>query len=126
MEKISSPRARWKWSLGLGQHLKGAWSNVGVRSSSTREIKNATISEFSTFLKINKSREHLSFTVNSFLPYLRLTTQIFEFLLLSTKCLAVLRLSVNPTETLKLVCLNSTKTKIYFSQTVIDYLIKTL
>ena len=33
---------------------------------------------------------------NSFLPYLRLTVKIFQFLQLSTKFLAVLRLSVNP------------------------------
>ena len=42
----------------------------------------------------------ISFTVNSFLPYLRLTVKIFQFLRLSTKFLAVLRLSVNPIETL--------------------------
>ena len=42
----------------------------------------------------------LSFTVNSFLSYLRLTVKIFQFLRLSTKFLAVLRLSVNPIETL--------------------------
>ena len=42
----------------------------------------------------------MSFTVNSFLPYLRLTVKIFQFLRLSTKFLAVLRLSVNPFETL--------------------------
>ena len=68
MEKISSPRERWKWSLGLGQHLKGAWSNVGVRSSSTREIKNATISEFSTFLKINKSKKKFLLRLSLFYP----------------------------------------------------------
>ena len=28
MEKKYSPRERRKWSLGLGQHLKGAWPNV--------------------------------------------------------------------------------------------------
>ena len=28
--KISSPRERRKWSLGLGQHLKGALPNVRV------------------------------------------------------------------------------------------------
>ena len=44
----------------------------------------------------------MSFTVNSFLPYLRLTVNIFQFLRLSTKLLAVLRLSVNPIETLLL------------------------
>ena len=27
-KKNSSPRERRKWSLGLGQHLKGAWPNV--------------------------------------------------------------------------------------------------
>ena len=42
----------------------------------------------------------ISFTVNSFLLYLRLTVKIFQFLRLSTKFLAVLRLSVNPIETL--------------------------
>ena len=42
----------------------------------------------------------ISFTVNSFLPYLRLTVKIFQFLRLSTKFLALLRLSVNPIETL--------------------------
>ena len=33
MEKISSPRQRRKWSLGLAcQQLKGAWPNVrGVK-----------------------------------------------------------------------------------------------
>ena len=46
----------------------------------------------------------ISFTVNSFLPYLRLTVKIFQFLRLSTKFLAVLRLSVNPIETLGIVC----------------------
>ena len=53
-----------------------------------------------------KKRSHkwvpLSFTVNSFLPYLRfrLTAKIFLFSWLSTKFLAVLRLSVNAIETL--------------------------
>ena len=42
----------------------------------------------------------ISFTVTSFLPYLRLTVKIFQFLRLSAKFLAVLRLSVNPIETL--------------------------
>ena len=27
-KKISSPREPRNWSLGLGQHLKGAWPNV--------------------------------------------------------------------------------------------------
>ena len=38
--------------------------------------------------------------VNSFLPCLRLTVKNFQFLRLSTKVLAVLRLSFNPIETL--------------------------
>ena len=63
-----------------------------VQNHTSREIKNGTISEFST--------ETLSFTVDSFLPYLRLTVKIFQFLRLSAKFLAVLRLSVNPIETL--------------------------
>ena len=32
MEKINSLRERRKWSLGLGQHLKGASPNVGAES----------------------------------------------------------------------------------------------
>ena len=32
MEKISSPRERRKWSLGPGQHLKGASPNVRTES----------------------------------------------------------------------------------------------
>ena len=44
----------------------------------------------------------VAFTVNSFLLYLRLTVKNFQFLLLSTKFLAVLRLSVNPIEALKI------------------------
>ena len=43
----------------------------------------------------------ISFTVNCFLPYLRLTVKIFKFLRLYTKFLALLRLSVNPIETLR-------------------------
>ena len=31
-KKISSPRERRKWSLGLGQHLKGAWPDVYTES----------------------------------------------------------------------------------------------
>ena len=38
--------------------------------------------------------------VNSLLPYLRLTVELFQFLRLSTKFLAALRLSVDPIETL--------------------------
>ena len=32
MEKISALRERRKWSLGLGQHLKGALPNVRTES----------------------------------------------------------------------------------------------
>ena len=39
------PERAPKWSLCLGRHLK-------VRSQSSREIKNVTISEFSTSLKL--------------------------------------------------------------------------
>ena len=70
-----------------------------VRSHTSREIKNTTITEFNTFLKSSKSKEHF-LTVNYFLPYLRLTVKIFQFLQLSAKFLAVLRLSVNPIGTL--------------------------
>ena len=38
MEKISSPRERRKWSLGLGQHLKGTSPDVRTESGSSREI----------------------------------------------------------------------------------------
>ena len=31
-KKISSPRERRKWSLRLGQHLKGAWPKVRTES----------------------------------------------------------------------------------------------
>ena len=57
------------------------------------------------------------FTVNSCLPYLRLTVKNFQFLRLSTKFLAVLRLSVNPIETLLLSMCNRNT---YF-QTVLRY-----
>ena len=50
-KKLGSWRERRKWSTRLGQQLKGAWPNVHT------ENKKAAISEFSTFLKINKSRE---------------------------------------------------------------------
>ena len=38
---FGSSSERRKWSLGLGQHLKGAWPNVRteLRSQSSREIK---------------------------------------------------------------------------------------
>ena len=51
-------------------------------------------------LKVANLTGTISFTVNFFLPYLRLTVKIFQFLRLSTKFLAVLRLSVNPIGTL--------------------------
>ena len=31
-KKLDSSRERRKWSLGLGQHLKGAWPNVRTES----------------------------------------------------------------------------------------------
>ena len=62
-----------------------------LQTVSSREIRNATISEFSTFLKIFKEQ---------FLSNLRLKGKTFQFLRLSTKFLAVLRLPVNPIETL--------------------------
>ena len=71
-----------------------------VQHHTSWEIKNGTISEFSTFLKSSKSRKHLLLRLTLFLPYLRLTVKIFQFLRLSAKFLAVLRLSVNPIETL--------------------------
>ena len=63
MEKSSSPRERRKWSLDLGQHLKGTSPNVGTESGSSREI-----SEFSIFLKINKSREQFLLRLTLFYP----------------------------------------------------------
>ena len=74
-----------------------------VRSQSSREINNATISEFSTFLKINKSKQQFLLRLALFLPYLRLKVKIFQFLRLSTTFLAVLRLWVNPIKTLLFV-----------------------
>ena len=55
-KKISSPREWQKWRLGLGQRLKDA-SLTWVRSDTSREIRNATIGEFSTSLKSSKSRK---------------------------------------------------------------------
>ena len=55
---------------------------------------------FSTFLKINKSREQFLLRLTLFLPYLRLTVKNFQLLRLSAKFLAVLHLSVNPIRTL--------------------------
>ena len=63
MEKISFPRERRKWSLALGQHLKGTSPDVLTESGSSREI-----SEFSTFLKINKSREQFLLRLTLFYP----------------------------------------------------------
>ena len=67
MEEISFPRERLKWSLGLGHNLK-ALGLTCVRSQSSREINNATISVFSTFLKINKSREQFLLRLTIFYP----------------------------------------------------------
>ena len=53
-EKISSPRERQKWSLGLGQgHNLKAVALTCLRSQSNREINNATTSEFSTLKLTN-------------------------------------------------------------------------
>ena len=68
MEKISSPRERRKWSLDLSQHPKGASPYVRTESQNGREIKNATTSEFSAFLKINKSREQFLLRLTLFYP----------------------------------------------------------
>ena len=59
-KKLDYLRERRKWSLGLGQLLKGAWPS--------REIKKATISEFNTFLKINKSRKQFLLRLTLFYP----------------------------------------------------------
>ena len=67
VEKISSPRERRKWSLSLGHNLK-ALGLTCVRSQSSREINNAIISEFSTFLKINKSLEQFHIRLTLFYP----------------------------------------------------------
>jgi len=56
-KKLDYSRERRKWSQGQGQHQKGAWPNASTESKVAWKYKNATISEFSTFLKINKSRE---------------------------------------------------------------------
>ena len=85
MEKISSPRERRKWSLSLGQHLKGAWPNVRTESKNCREIRNATItvSLAPSFLKLTNLGNNFSYGKLFF--YLRLTVRIFQFLPLSTK-----------------------------------------
>ena len=46
-KKLDYSRERRKWSLDLGQHLKGTSPDVGTESGSSREI-----SEFSIFLKV--------------------------------------------------------------------------
>ena len=67
-KKNISLRERRKWSLGLGQHLKGALPNVRIRTSHTsREIKTATIREL-TFLKNSKSREQFLLRLTLFYP----------------------------------------------------------
>ena len=50
--------------------MKGKTSRNGdVKSQSSREIRNTTVlREFSTFLKIIKSKDQNYFTVNSFYP----------------------------------------------------------
>ena len=63
MEKISSLTERRKWSLGLRQHLKGTSPDVRTESGGGREIR-----EFSTFLKINKSREQFLLRLTLFYP----------------------------------------------------------
>ena len=69
MEKISSPGERRKWSLGLGLgHNLKALGLTCVRIQNSREINNATISVFSTFLKINKSREQFLLRLTLFYP----------------------------------------------------------
>ena len=104
-KKISSPRERpkWKWVLVF---TKKALYLTCVRSQTSREIRNATISEFSTSLKSSKSREQFLLRLTFFLPYLQLTVKVFQFLRLSTKFLAVLRLSVNPIKTFFSGCLS--------------------
>ena len=82
--------------------------NGNVKSESSREIRSTTVlSEFSTFLKIIKSKEQIFLQLILFTLF-RLTVKIFQFLRLSTKFWAVLRLSVNPIET-RLSCLNYDK-----------------
>ena len=66
-KKNSSQRERRKWSLGLGHNLK-ALGLTCVRSQSSREINNATKSEFSTFLKINKPRIQFLLRSTRFYP----------------------------------------------------------
>ena len=66
-KKNSSQRERRKWSLGLGHNLK-ALGLTCVRSQSSREINNATKSEFSTFLKTNKPRIQFLLRSTRFYP----------------------------------------------------------
>ena len=51
--------------MGVAKHLKGALPNVRTEP---HEIKNATISEFSTFLKSSKSREQSLLRLTFFYP----------------------------------------------------------
>ena len=60
-----SHREQRKWSLGLGHNALGL---TCVRSQCSREINNTTLSEFSTFLKINKSREQFLLQLTIFYP----------------------------------------------------------
>ena len=79
MEKISSSRERWKWSLGLGQHLKGASPNVRTESHLPGNKKNATISECSTSLKSSKSREQFLLRLTLFYPIYCFRLKFFNF-----------------------------------------------
>ena len=57
--------------------LKGASPNVRMEPKWPGK-NNATISEFSTFLKLNKSRDQFLLRLTLFLPYLRITVKIFQ------------------------------------------------
>ena len=65
-------RERWKWSPRL-TCVRSHTSHTSlrltcVRSHTSREIKKATISEFSTFLKSSKSRERFLLRLTLFYP----------------------------------------------------------
>ena len=64
----------------------------GVKVAANKKNNRSCYSEFSTFLKIIKSKEQNFFAVNYFYPIIRLTVKIFPPLRLSTKFWAVLRL----------------------------------
>ena len=64
----------------------------GVKVAANKKNNRSCYSEFSTFLKIIKSKEQNFFTVNYFYPIIRLTVKIFPPLRLPTKFWAVLRL----------------------------------